>query len=126
MPAIALLANLQRADRVRKFLRIFLIIVVVLVGVGFLGIWWVKRTMSAAPEIPTVRVEPVSRGNLIETISAPGEVAFAAETPALVAHGLALPPEGRRWSGDTVTLHGPRTEAMMGDEALVPPYTAQR
>src|SRR5436190_4846780 len=74
MPAIALLANLQRADRVRKFLRIFLIIVVVLVGVGFLGIWWVKHTMSAAPEVPTVRVEPVSRGNLIETISAPGEV----------------------------------------------------
>jgi HlyD family secretion protein len=30
--------------------------------------------MSAAPEVPTVRVEPVSRGNLIETISAPGEV----------------------------------------------------
>src|SRR5215208_6856889 len=66
--------KLQRADRVRKFLRIFLIIVVALVGLGFLGTWWFKRTMSAAPEVPSVRVEAVTRGNLIETISAPGEV----------------------------------------------------
>jgi HlyD family secretion protein len=59
---------------VRKFLRIFLIIVVVLVGLGFLGTWWIKRSISPAAEIPIVRVEPVVRGNLIETISAPGEV----------------------------------------------------
>jgi HlyD family secretion protein len=59
---------------VRKFLRIFLIIVVILVGLGFLGSWLVKRNMAAGPEVPTVRVEPVVRGNLIETISAPGEV----------------------------------------------------
>jgi HlyD family secretion protein len=74
MSAMARLANLQRADRVRKFLRIFLIIVVVLVGLGFLGGWLVKRNMSAGPEVPSVRVEPVVHGNLIETISAPGEV----------------------------------------------------
>ncbi len=37
-------------------------------------------------------------------------VAFAPETPALVAHGFALPPEGQRWSGDTVTLHGSRVD----------------
>src|SRR3954467_3449272 len=66
--------KLQRADRVRKFLRIFKIIVVALVGLGFLGTWWFKRTMSAAPEVPSVRVEAVTKGNLIETISAPGEV----------------------------------------------------
>jgi hypothetical protein len=48
------------------------------------------------------------------------QVAFAAETPALVAHGFALPPGGERWSGDAVTLHGPRTEAMTsGGERLV-------
>jgi len=48
------------------------------------------------------------------------EVAFAPETPALVAHGFALPPDGQRWSGDTVTLHGPRTDAMTpGGERLV-------
>src|SRR5205085_6075265 len=29
---------------------------------------------SSGPEMQTVRVEPVIRGNLIETISAPGEV----------------------------------------------------
>jgi hypothetical protein len=40
------------------------------------------------------------------------EVVFAPETPALVAHGFALPPDSKRWSGDTVTLHGPRTNAM--------------
>ena len=58
----------------RKFLRIFLIVVVVLVGLGLLGGWLVKRNISTGPEVPTVRVEPVVRGNLIETISAPGEV----------------------------------------------------
>ncbi|HEV8604745.1 MAG TPA: efflux RND transporter periplasmic adaptor subunit [Tepidisphaeraceae bacterium] len=58
----------------RKFLRIFLIILVVLVGLGFLVNWWIKKNMSSGPEIQTVRVEPVMRGNLIETISAPGEV----------------------------------------------------
>ena len=48
------------------------------------------------------------------------QVAFAPETPALVAHGFALPPDGQRWSGDTVTLHGPRTDAMTpGGERLV-------
>ena len=51
------------------------------------------------------------------SLNAPGEVlvesqvAFASETPAQVAHGFGLPPDGRRWSGDTVTLHGPRTDA---------------
>ena len=59
-------------------------------------------------------------------LSAPGEVsieaqiAFAAETPALVAHGFGVPPDGQRWSGDTVTLHGPRTHAMTpGGERIV-------
>jgi hypothetical protein len=59
-------------------------------------------------------------------LDAPGEVmveahvAFAPETPALVAHGFALPPDGRRWSGDTVTLHGPRTDALTpGGERVV-------
>jgi hypothetical protein len=58
-------------------------------------------------------------------LSAPGDVtveaqvAFAPETPALVAHGFALPLDGRRWSGDTVTLHGPRTDAMATGERVV-------
>jgi hypothetical protein len=59
-------------------------------------------------------------------LDAPGEVtveaqvAFGPETPALVAHGFALPPGGQRWSGDTVTLHGPRTDARApGGERMV-------
>jgi len=59
-------------------------------------------------------------------LGAPGEVsieaqiAFAAETPALVAHGLVVPPDGQRWSGDTVTLHGSRTDAITpGGERMV-------
>ena len=59
-------------------------------------------------------------------LDAPGEVtieaevAFASQTPAMVVHGFALPPGGQRWSGDAVTLHGPRTDAMIsGGERLV-------
>lgn len=53
-------------------------------------------------------------------VTVEAEVAFALETPALVAHGFALPPDGRRWSGDTVTLHGPRADAMTpGGERVV-------
>jgi hypothetical protein len=53
-------------------------------------------------------------------VTVEAEVAFAPETPTLVAHGFSLPPDGKRWSGDTVTLHGPRTAAMTpGGERLV-------
>jgi hypothetical protein len=53
-------------------------------------------------------------------VSIEAKVAFAPETPAMVAHGFALPPQGRRWSGDTVTLHGSRTDAMIsGGDRLV-------
>jgi HlyD family secretion protein len=59
---------------VRKFLKVLLIVVLVLVAVGSLGAWYINKTMNGGPQIQTVRVEPVMRGNLIETISAPGEV----------------------------------------------------
>jgi hypothetical protein len=53
-------------------------------------------------------------------VAVEAQVAFAPETPALVAHGFALPPDGQRWSGDTVTLHGPRTETRTpGGERVV-------
>jgi hypothetical protein len=55
-----------------------------------------------------------------QEVSIETDVAFAPETPALVAHGFALPPDGQRWSGDTVTLHGSRTGALLsGGERLV-------
>jgi hypothetical protein len=49
-------------------------------------------------------------------LTAPGrvrvraKVAFAPETPRLVAQGTIVPPGGRKFVGDTVTLHGSRTE----------------
>jgi hypothetical protein len=51
-------------------------------------------------------------------LDAPGKVgirakvAFAPEVPRAVAHGTVVPLDGKRFIGDTVTLHGPRTEAI--------------
>jgi len=38
------------------------------------------------------------------------KVAFASTLPRSVAQGMVIPPDGKRFLGDTVTLHGPRTE----------------
>ena len=47
-------------------------------------------------------------------------VVFAPETPVAVAHGTLLPEGGRRFVGDTVTLHGSqRTAVVQGGERLV-------
>src|SRR5438552_159020 len=53
-------------------------------------------------------------------LAAPGKVrirakiAFAPELPRAVAHGMIVPPDGKRFVGDTVTLHGPRTDEVIG------------
>ena len=53
-------------------------------------------------------------------LAAPGKVrirakvAFAPELPRAVAHGMIIPPDGKRFVGDTVTLHGPRTDEVTG------------
>ena len=48
------------------------------------------------------------------------KVAFAPETPHAVYYGTRLPEGGRRFIGDTVTLHGQRTEHLIeGGERLV-------
>lgn len=59
-------------------------------------------------------------------LTAPGKVrirakvAFAPETPRAVAYGTIVPPDGKRFVGDTVTLHGPRTdEVVAGGRRLV-------
>lgn len=41
------------------------------------------------------------------------KVAFAEETPLAVAYGGIVPPAGRRVVGDTVLLHGPRSEQVL-------------
>ena len=53
-------------------------------------------------------------------VSIRAKVAFAAETPLAVAYGGIVPPAGRRVVGDTVLLHGPRSERMQtGGRRLV-------
>ncbi len=42
-------------------------------------------------------------------VSVRAKVAFAPETPLTVAQGGRVPPDGKRWLGDTVTLHGSRS-----------------
>ncbi len=41
-------------------------------------------------------------------VTVKAKVAFAAETPLGIAHGGDVPPEAAAWSGDTVTLPGPK------------------
>jgi hypothetical protein len=59
-------------------------------------------------------------------LAAPGrlriraKIAFAPEIPRAVAYGGIVPPDGKRFVGDTVTLHGPRTdEVITGGPRLV-------
>jgi hypothetical protein len=55
-----------------------------------------------------------------ETVRVQARVAFALETPRSVAHGIVVPPRGPRVIGDTVLLHGPRSEAQVqGGNRLV-------
>jgi hypothetical protein len=72
------------------------------------------KVNGALPGFPDVRL------NAPGEVTVEAQVAFAPETPTLVAHGFALAPDSQRWSGDTVTLHGPRTNAQTaGGERLV-------
>ena len=54
------------------------------------------------------------------TVRIAAAVAFAEETPLAVAHGGITPPAGKSVVGDTVVLHGPRSEEMLrGGKRLV-------
>jgi hypothetical protein len=60
------------------------------------------------------------------SLAAPGKVrihatvAFAPEMPRAVAYGSIVPPDGKRFVGDTVTLHGPRTDDVIpGGQRLI-------
>src|SRR6185436_7647301 len=61
-------------------------------------------------------VNKIAPGRGDVRLAAPGKarirakLAFAPEQPRAVAHGMMMPPEGKRFVGDTVTLHGPRTD----------------
>jgi hypothetical protein len=64
-------------------------------------------------------VDDRSPGSGDVELERPGEVkvrakvAFAQETPLAVAYGGIVPPAGRRVVGDTVLMHGPRSEQML-------------
>ncbi len=71
-------------------------------------------------------VDKVAPGFGEVKMAAPGRVhvrtrvAFAPEMPRTVAQGLIEPIGGRKFIGDTVTLHGPRTEeTALGGDRLV-------
>jgi hypothetical protein len=71
-------------------------------------------------------VEAIRPGEGTVELDAPREVtvratvAFAPELPEAVAYGTADPPDGRRHTGDTRILHGPRrTTTVKGGERLV-------
>src|SRR4030095_5709327 len=75
---------------------------------------------------PRFTVAGVAPGSGDVRLAASGEVeiraqvAFAAATPQTVAQGLVNLPDGRRFLGDAVTLHGPRRrELVQGGERLV-------
>jgi hypothetical protein len=75
---------------------------------------------------PHFEVEGIAPGTGDVTLAKPGrakvsaKVAFAAEVPKAVAYGSAQPTTGRRDVGDTVLLHGTRSEEMeTGGERLV-------
>src|SRR5207244_12517922 len=71
------------------------------------------KVNGAAPGFDEVHLEAPGE------VTVEAEVAFAPETPALVAHGFVLPPDGLRWSGVPVTLHGSSTgEATYGGETI--------
>jgi hypothetical protein len=54
------------------------------------------------------------------TVMVKARVAFAPETPEAVAYGTRIPEGGRRLIGDTVTLHGARSDRLIpGGERLV-------
>jgi hypothetical protein len=66
------------------------------------------------------RVNDIPPGFDDVPLAAPGKVrirakiAFAPAQPRAVAHGMIVPPDGKRFVGDTVTLHGPRTDEIIG------------
>jgi hypothetical protein len=71
-------------------------------------------------------VNDIAPGHDDVRLAAPGKVrvqarvAFAPELPRAVAHGVIVPPDGKRFVGDTVTLHGPRTDEITdGGQRLV-------
>lgn len=63
-------------------------------------------------------VEGQSPGGTVELehgreVAIHAKVAFAPETPEAVAYGTRWPEGGKRFVGDTVTLHGPRSERLL-------------
>jgi len=102
---------------VRK-LRILIIVIVVIAVVGLVAGFVVRRRMSASAKPTIVRVEEVIPGELVESVSAPGEiepkskVEISAKASARV---VALPYE----EGDCVTKGDPNAKPPVAASVLV-------
>jgi len=99
---------------VKRILRILIVIALVVGALYFAGRWWTGRAAAVANMPTVVRVEPAGRDELVEIISAPGEVqakrklSISAKVSARIAE---LPFK----EGDRVTK---------GDPSAVPPVPA--
>src|SRR5258705_4256664 len=64
----------QRTDGVRKLIKILVVLGIVSAGLWVAGRWWSARAQAEGNQPTTVRIEAAAKGNLVEFISASGEV----------------------------------------------------
>lgn len=102
----------------KTFLKVAAIILVSLAGLFLLGRWALTRAQAQANQPPAVTVEAVKRGNLVEFISAPGEVEPRARVTisARVAARIAQLPFRE---GDKVTKGDPTANPPVPPSVLV-------
>jgi HlyD family secretion protein len=105
-------------DSVRKLIKILVVLGVVSAGLWGAGRWWSARAQADGNQPTVVRVEAVAKGNLVEFISASGEVqprtrvAISARVSARIAE---LPFK----EGDRVTKGNPNAKPPVPASMLV-------
>lgn len=107
----------EKGNSVKRSRKIAIVIVVILVVLGGLG-WFVRHKMKSPGKPTTVRIEHPKRGELIEFVSAPGEiepktnVEISAKVSARI---VALPYD----EGDVVTCGDPNANPPKPPSVLV-------
>jgi HlyD family secretion protein len=103
---------------VRIFIRILVVVVILAAGAWGAGKWWSARAQGMAEQATVVRVEPAGRGNLVEFISATGEVEAKTKvsiSARVSARIVQLPFK----EGDHVTKGDPNAEPPVPASVLV-------